>query len=98
MEIHDRLSPGQVFLSSLRQHVRPGTALYTSFTPSYSERFFLQVVDGFTLEETPVDGTSYAGALVLVKSSDPGHWTRGWLPGAVVLARQEDYVLVRLPG
>ncbi len=98
MEVHDRLSPGQVFLASLRQHVSPGTALYTSFTPSYSERFFLEVVDGFTLGEAPVGESSCAGALVLVKSSDPGHWTRGWMPGAVVLARHEDYVLVRLAG
>jgi len=98
MEVHDRLSPAQVFLTSLRQRLAPGTPLFTTFTPSYSERFFLQVVDGFVLDEMPMEKPFHAGGVVLVKSEEPGQRSRDWMPGAVVLARHKNYILVRLPG
>jgi 4-amino-4-deoxy-L-arabinose transferase-like glycosyltransferase len=98
MEVHDRLSPAQVFLSSLHQRVAPGTVLYTTFTPSYSERFFLQAVDGLLIDETPVDKGFHSPGLVLVKTSDPGPWIRAWTRGVVILEQHEDYLLVRLPG
>jgi 4-amino-4-deoxy-L-arabinose transferase-like glycosyltransferase len=51
--IHDAMPLSQVFLASLRSR-RSGTtqSLRTAFVPSYSERFFLQVVDGFTLDDS----------------------------------------------
>jgi hypothetical protein len=97
MEIHDRLPPAQIFLASLREHVEPGTPLYTTFTPSHSERFFLQVVDGFVLSEAQLDGNSLSNGLVLMKNSAAGQWAGDLLSRAVVLARHDDYVLVRIP-
>jgi hypothetical protein len=44
--------------------------LSTNFTPSYSERFFLQVVDGLVLDQAPVDRNPRG--LVLVKKTDTG--------------------------
>jgi 4-amino-4-deoxy-L-arabinose transferase-like glycosyltransferase len=70
VEVYDRLPPAQVFLTSLRERLGPGTPLYTTFTPSYSERFFLQVVDGLVLYQAPVD-RGLRGP-VLVKKSDTG--------------------------
>ena len=47
----EQLSSAQKYLSSLRAQLAESTAaLHLDFTPSYSERFFLQVVDGFTLD------------------------------------------------
>lgn len=72
IQIYDRLPPAQVFLESLRGRLGPGSPLYTTFTPSYSERFFLQVVDGFALDQTSVDRNSRPPGLVLVKKTDTG--------------------------
>lgn len=95
IEVHDRLPPAQVFLESLRERLGPGTPLYTTFTPSYSERFFLQVVDGFVLDQVSVDADSHPRGLVLVKNSDTGWQASASFPGEAVLARHEDYLLVR---
>ena len=96
MEVHDRLPPAQIFLASLGERIEPGTPLYTTFTPSYSERFFLQVVDGFVLSEGQMDGKSLSNGLVLVKKSAAGQWAGDLLSKAVVLVQHEDYVLVRV--
>jgi hypothetical protein len=50
--IHDRMPLSQTFLTSLRTSgVGAGQSVLTTFVPTYSERFLLQVVDGFRLEE-----------------------------------------------
>jgi 4-amino-4-deoxy-L-arabinose transferase-like glycosyltransferase len=97
VEVHDRLSPGQIFLTSLQERIQRGTVLYTSFTPSYSERFFLQATDGLELRATPLDLRSPVHGLVLVKKSATGLWTTPPLTNAVVLTQQQDYALVRTP-
>jgi len=52
MMIHGRVTEGEVFLASLGDHSVPrGTRLDIAFTPSYSERFILQVIDGYVLNE-----------------------------------------------
>lgn len=53
----DAMPPSQIFLSSLR-NPRPATPqnLHTNFVPSYSERFLLQVVDGFKLDDSNANG------------------------------------------
>jgi len=52
MMIHGRVTEGEVFLASLGDRSVPrGTRLDIAFTPSYSERFILQVVDGYVLNE-----------------------------------------------
>ena len=52
MMIHGRVTEGEVFLVSLGDRSVPrGTRLDIAFTPSYSERFILQVIDGYVLNE-----------------------------------------------
>ena len=52
MMIHGRMTEGEVFLQTLGDgSVVRGTHLDIAFTPSYSERFILQVVDGYALNE-----------------------------------------------
>jgi 4-amino-4-deoxy-L-arabinose transferase-like glycosyltransferase len=98
IEVHDRLPPAQSFLASLRERIGPGTPLHTTFTPSYSERFFLQAVDGFALDEMPVERNSrHSGGLVLAKKSGTVQWFSISSPGTVILAQHEDYVLVKAP-
>jgi 4-amino-4-deoxy-L-arabinose transferase-like glycosyltransferase len=94
VELRDRLPPGQIFLTSLQERIPRGTLLYTSFTPSYSERFFLQAVDGLELQAASRDTHS---AFVLVKKSDPEQRTLVSSQKATVLAQQEDYALLRTP-
>jgi hypothetical protein len=64
------------------------------FTPSYSERFFLQVVDGFVLDDEPPAPNAQSGGLVLLKTSDSTQRTLLSSARTVILARREDYVLV----
>lgn len=96
MEIHDRLRPPQVFLLSLRERLGPGARVHTMFTPSYSERFFLQVADGFVLDDEPPGPNAQSGGLVLLNTSDSAQ--RALLSSArtVILARREYYVLVSI--
>ncbi len=93
IHLRDRLSPGQHFLASLPAHVAgPERRLRTSFTPSYSERFFLQVVDGFSLmEQSQASGSDW----MLIRKSG-----RGWADAAgpfagELIAEDHDYALVR---
>lgn len=52
MMVQGRVTEREVFLESLGDpSVRRGTHLNIAFTPSYAERFILQVVDGYVLEE-----------------------------------------------
>ena len=97
MEIRDRLPPAQVFLGSLRERLGPGTPLFTTFTPSYSERFFLQVVDGFVLDQVPSDRSARPHGLVLVKKTDTGQQASDTFPGNEVLTRYDNYLLVSRP-
>jgi 4-amino-4-deoxy-L-arabinose transferase-like glycosyltransferase len=47
-----RMTGEQVFLQSLGEgYLARGTSIATAFTPSYSERFLLQTVDGFVLND-----------------------------------------------
>ncbi|MGH8132200.1 MAG: hypothetical protein ACRETP_03055, partial [Steroidobacteraceae bacterium] len=98
MEIWDRMPPSQIFLASLRAQTGKARSLYTNFTPSYSERFFLQVVDGFTLDDVSTDGGDLpSNGVALVKRSGPEEeQAPAGLGGAAVLAQNESYVLVRL--
>jgi 4-amino-4-deoxy-L-arabinose transferase-like glycosyltransferase len=62
MMVQGRVTEGEVFLESLGERSVPrGTRLDIAFTPSYSERFILQVVDGYVLNEvksSPADQSS----------------------------------------
>jgi 4-amino-4-deoxy-L-arabinose transferase-like glycosyltransferase len=50
--VRSRITGDQIFLKSLGDgFLPPRTSLATAFTPSYSERFLLQVVDGFVLND-----------------------------------------------
>jgi hypothetical protein len=99
---HDRLRPSQVFLTSLRNYAAgAGHDLRTTFTPSYSERFFLQVVDGFKLDD------SSAVSVTPGQAGRPGELilVRGWNREApeliaksadlTLLAHNSDYALLR---
>jgi hypothetical protein len=70
--------------------------LHTTFAPSYSERFLLQVVDGFVIDDTTADADGSARGLVMARNSDAGPLIRA-LPGAELLGEQQVYTLVRLP-
>jgi 4-amino-4-deoxy-L-arabinose transferase-like glycosyltransferase len=99
IEIRDRLPRSQIFLASLRpERGREDRLLHTTFTPSYSERFLLQVVDGFKLDEVPFTSLDPpADGLVLIKKSHT-EWApdlRG-LPETAVLAQNDGYVFMRL--
>jgi 4-amino-4-deoxy-L-arabinose transferase len=51
MLVHSRITGRELYLESLRDQSRPrGTHLDIAYEPSYSERFILQVVDGFVLD------------------------------------------------
>jgi 4-amino-4-deoxy-L-arabinose transferase-like glycosyltransferase len=99
---HDSLHSSQVFLASLRDRFADATVLHTAFVPSYSERFFLQVVDGFTVDDSGAAALSSArslpaGSRLLVRRPDL-QWSD--LPPAVagfaVLAQNERYTLFQL--
>jgi 4-amino-4-deoxy-L-arabinose transferase-like glycosyltransferase len=104
MEIYERMPPSQVFLASLRNRLAGSRPyLHTTFMPSYSERFFLQVVDGFELDDLSAADLSLSrtfpsGGPVLIRKSELGlaeiplHAT-----GIAVLEQNEDYALIRLP-
>jgi 4-amino-4-deoxy-L-arabinose transferase-like glycosyltransferase len=63
MFFHSRLTDGELFLVSLGNgHLPRGTHLDVGFVPSYSERFILQVVDGYVLNEAPDSGHSASTA------------------------------------
>jgi 4-amino-4-deoxy-L-arabinose transferase-like glycosyltransferase len=96
IELHDRLPPAQKFLISWREHFTPGTVLHTTFAPSYSERFLLQVVDGFVIDEASANGNVAIRGLVIARSSDLSPLLRV-LPGAELLGEQQVYTLMRLP-
>jgi 4-amino-4-deoxy-L-arabinose transferase-like glycosyltransferase len=96
--IHDRMPRSQVFLASLRSP--PGATvrrLHTTFTPSYSERFLLQVVDGFTLDDSSVTDSrrgeiEVTSDTLLLQKFEPG--ARG-IADMAVLAQDLPYVLMR---
>jgi 4-amino-4-deoxy-L-arabinose transferase-like glycosyltransferase len=97
--IHDRMPQSQVFLASLRDR-SPTTArsLRVTFTPSYSERFFLQVVDGFTLIDSSDRRSSEADtddAMLLMRKATIGSTGIANTIGVAVLAQNAHYVLVR---
>jgi 4-amino-4-deoxy-L-arabinose transferase-like glycosyltransferase len=96
IEVHDRLRPSQIFLTSLGERVAPGTRLHTTFTPSYSERFFLQVVDGFALDDEPPNRNARPASMVLIRKSEDGT-QRAQEPTdpAAIVAQGQDYVLMR---
>jgi len=86
MIVSSRMTGGQLFLQSLGEEYLPrGTPLTTAFTPDYSERFLLQAVDGFVLndlEPSTGDGSRReprAGWLLIRRKSNgelvlPAHW------------------------
>lgn len=100
IEVHDRMPESQIFLASLRERTAGmGQHVRTNFTPSYSERFFLQVVDGFVLDgSSVVNGRAAAGGLgdemMLIRR--PGMGSRGSteVSGIPVLAQNADYLLM----
>jgi 4-amino-4-deoxy-L-arabinose transferase-like glycosyltransferase len=97
MEVHDRLRPGQTFLVSLRERAAPGTRLHTTFTPSYSERFLLQAVDGFALDEEPLSRNARPAGMVLFRKSEGGaQHAQASTDQAAILAQDQDYVLMRI--
>jgi hypothetical protein len=101
--IRDRMTQSQVFLVSLRSHFPDTrTQLHTAFTPSYSERFLLQVVDGFELRgfnwASPKPGQSIAANVpVLVRKSDEA-WSDivAHTANITFLDQNGDYALVRI--
>jgi len=101
--VYDRMTKSQVFLASLRSRF-PDTRmeLQTAFTPSYSERFLLQVVDGLQLRGFNWTGLKSDHALasdapVLVRKGDDG-WSDIVAHAANIrfLDQNEDYALVRI--
>jgi 4-amino-4-deoxy-L-arabinose transferase-like glycosyltransferase len=104
IEIHDRTPPSQVFLASLRNRLGGSKPhLHTMFTPSYSERFFLQVVDRFELDDVTAGDLSFSrtpplGGAVLIRSSEVGLADiQLQAAGIAVLEQNENYTLIRLP-
>jgi hypothetical protein len=63
MIVHSRSTDAELFLESLGSRDLPrGTRLDVAFIPSYSERFILQVVDGYALNEVPSSTVDRDGA------------------------------------
>jgi len=101
--IRDRMTQSQIFLLSLQSRFPDsGTQLHTAFTPSYSERFLLQVVDGFELRgfnwTSPKPGQFVASNVpVLVHKSDAA-WSDivAHTANITFLAQNGDYALVRI--
>jgi hypothetical protein len=96
IEVHDRLSSAQKFLVSWHEQFTPGTVLHMTFAPSYSERFLLQVVDGFVLDETTANENIATRGLVMARTSDSRPLLRA-LPGVELLGEQQVYTLMRMP-
>jgi 4-amino-4-deoxy-L-arabinose transferase-like glycosyltransferase len=102
IELHDRMPRSQVFLASLRNpSADMGPYLRTAFTPTYSERFFLQVVDGFALDglnATDLNPSqAVSGVPILVRKSDASSSAMlARTAGITVLKQCEEYVLIRL--
>ena len=103
IEVYDRMPRSQIFLVSLRNRLADtGPYLHTAFTPSYSERFLLQVVDGFELDGlSGKDSSSSQPPLVtgpvLIRKSDPAFMeTPPHADEIAVLEQNEEYALIRL--
>lgn len=99
--LKDQRPPYQQFLTQLRAWRAPrGTILETAFPLGHSERFILQVLDGFTIRDYQVDVYSLAvptgeHRLILDASRDGFAALRGaYAPQ--VLARSQQYVLFSL--
>lgn len=100
MQIHDRMPEPQHFLVSLRSPDRPaGLRLCTEFTPSYTERFFLQVVDGFELGADAGD-RQCTGEWVLSRKSateEGRSEAEAGAAAALLVAQDPTYRLLRYP-
>lgn len=99
VEVNDRTPPSQLFLASLGSRLDPSSAsvLHTTFTPSYSERFFLQVVDGLRVDDVAnTDAPIVPGSYWLLKRTNL-QWPRALATAAaVIIAQSEEYQLVRV--
>lgn len=99
---YDRISSQQRFLQSLAGTVPRGTRLSTAFTPSYSERFFLQAVDGLRLEDLldfqPNRGAHSGNAdLILFRRGDNAALGIPLdIAPQTVIAQSESYTLARI--
>ncbi len=95
--LHDRRPQAQQFLASLRPHGPRGSSrLATTFRLAYSERFILQVVDGFAVSE-PGDliltaNTSRTPELILDSRQD-GFASLHRTAHPDILARSAEFVL-----
>lgn len=73
--VHGRITDRERYLVSLASRDQPrGSRLSIAFTPSYSERFILQVVDGYVLNEVHAapGPRLQAATLALTSATDPG--------------------------
>lgn len=98
----DRRPAGQTFLMSLRGRLPTNGVIYASFPLSHSERFILEVVDGYRVEEEPLTQlsaapTGPARCIVLLRRRQ-----LGTLAGAVthpqLIDGSFDYALLQIGG
>jgi 4-amino-4-deoxy-L-arabinose transferase-like glycosyltransferase len=99
---YDRLSEQQRFLQSLGNTLPRGTRLSTAFTPSYSERFFLQAVNGLVLQdmlESQPNSAARSGRsdLILFRRGKNAELDiRLDIEPQAVIAQGESYTLARI--
>jgi len=99
----ERMTPEQRFLARLKRHPeRFGRELVAGFPLDHSERFLLEVVDGFDVRD-PADGpptprlAPSAGDVVFAKAAPGAAVWRAPEPGARLLAADGGYAVYR-PG
>jgi hypothetical protein len=96
----DRRPPSQSFLMSLHSRLPTGELIYAPFPVSHSERFILEVVDGYHVNEVPappqllVDSTAPQHLAMLLRRRELHRVPLALLRWHVV-AINRDYVLLR---
>ena len=96
----DRRPPSQSFLLSLHSRLPAGELIYAPFPVSHSERFILEVVDGYHVNEVPappqrlVDSTAPQHLAMLLRRRELHRVPLALLRWHVV-AINRDYVLLR---
>jgi len=100
--VRERMTPEQRFLARLRHHGRLGRELVAGFPLQHSERFLLEVVDGFDVRD-PADGPPTPGVapgdgeVVFAKAAPGAAVWRAPDRGARLLAADGGYAVYR-PG
>ncbi len=102
--VRERMTPEQRFLARLRhQRGRAGGELVAGFPLQYSERFLLEVVDGFDVRDVadgpPTPGLAPAAGDVVLGRTAPGARAAWRSPGrgATLIAEDGRYSVYRAP-